>query len=49
MSWTLREYFVFTEYMIKKNVLPLFKGLTMANDQAWRKRKEKEGKGETQY
>jgi mRNA capping enzyme len=33
MSWELREYFVFTEYLIKKNVLPLFKGLTMADDQ----------------
>lgn len=33
MSWALREYFVFTEYMIKRNVLPLFKGLTMADDQ----------------
>lgn len=33
MSWALREYFVFTEYMIKKKVLPLFKGLTMADDQ----------------
>lgn len=33
MSWRLREYFVFTEYLIKKNVIPLFKGLTMADDQ----------------
>lgn len=33
MSWALREYFVFTEYLIKKNVIPLFKGLTMADDQ----------------
>nr|UYE93948.1 MAG: putative RNA-dependent RNA polymerase [Ohlsdorf virus] len=33
MSWKLREYFVFTEYLIKKNVIPLFKGLTMADDQ----------------
>lgn len=33
MTWRLREYFVFTEYLIKKNVIPLFKGLTMADDQ----------------
>lgn len=33
MSWQLREYFVFTEYLIKKEVLPLFSGLTMADDQ----------------
>ncbi|UHK03015.1 MAG: RNA-dependent RNA polymerase [Hangzhou tipula scripta rhabdovirus 1] len=33
MSWKLREYFVFTEYLIKKNILPLFTGLTMADDQ----------------
>nr|WCD55366.1 MAG: polymerase [Adumi ohlsrhavirus] len=33
MSWRLREYFVFTEYLIKKSVIPLFRGLTMADDQ----------------
>lgn len=33
MTWALREYFVFTEYMIKKKILPLFRGLTMADDQ----------------
>lgn len=33
MSWELREYFVFTEYLIKQKVLPLFRGLTMADDQ----------------
>lgn len=29
ISWQMREYFVFTEYLIKKNVLPLFQGLTI--------------------
>lgn len=33
MSWKLREYFVFTEFLIKKEIIPLFKGLTMADDQ----------------
>lgn len=33
MSWSLREYFVFSEYLIKKKIIPLFKGLTMADDQ----------------
>ena len=32
MSWVLREYFVVTEYLIKVHFLPLFKGLTMADD-----------------
>ncbi|AGO44084.1 L [Niakha virus] len=32
MSWRLREYFVVTEYLIKKHYIPLFKGLTMADD-----------------
>ncbi|WGC86344.1 MAG: RNA polymerase [Bat tupavirus BS1] len=32
MSWELREYFVFTEYLIKEFYIPLFKGLTMADD-----------------
>ncbi|AHZ45724.1 L protein [Xiburema virus] len=31
MSWELREYFVSTEYLIKKHFVPLFKGLTMAD------------------
>ncbi|AJR28341.1 polymerase [Inhangapi virus] len=31
MSWELREYFVSTEYLIKKYYVPLFKGLTMAD------------------
>lgn len=32
MSWKLREYFVITEYLIKLHFVPLFKGLTMADD-----------------
>ncbi|AGE10378.1 RNA polymerase [grass carp rhabdovirus] len=32
MSWQLREYFVITEYLIKTHYVPLFKGLTMADD-----------------
>lgn len=32
MSWDLREYFVFTEYLIKTYFVPLFYGLTMADD-----------------
>ncbi|ADB88761.1 RNA polymerase, partial [Durham virus] len=32
MSWELREYFVVTEYLIKEHFVPLFKGLTMADD-----------------
>nr|ASM90790.1 polymerase [Ord River virus] len=32
MSWELREYFVFTEYLIKEYFVPLFHGLTMADD-----------------
>lgn len=32
MSWKMREYFVVTEYIIKKHYVPLFKGLTMADD-----------------
>ncbi|UAX43327.1 polymerase [Bangoran virus] len=32
MSWELREYFVFTEYLIKEHFVPLFHGLTMADD-----------------
>ncbi|UYL95609.1 MAG: RNA-dependent RNA polymerase [Zhangjiakou Rhabd tick virus 1] len=33
MSWRLREYFVVTEQLIKYKLLPLFKGLTMADSQ----------------
>lgn len=33
MFWMLREYFVFTEYLIKTKIVPLFHGLTMADDQ----------------
>lgn len=32
MSWKLRLYFVTTEYLIKKYFVPLFNGLTMADD-----------------
>uniref|UniRef100_A0AAU7L118 Replicase n=1 Tax=Zeugodacus cucurbitae sigmavirus-B2 TaxID=3159479 RepID=A0AAU7L118_9RHAB len=32
MSWDLRDYFVITEYLIKTHYVPLFKGLTMADD-----------------
>ncbi|AJR28347.1 polymerase [Kern Canyon virus] len=32
MSWDLREYFVITEYLIKTHFVPLFNGLTMADD-----------------
>ncbi|AJR28566.1 polymerase [Keuraliba virus] len=32
MSWELREYFVITEYLIKTHFVPLFSGLTMADD-----------------
>lgn len=32
MSWKLREYFVITEYLIKMFYVPLFAGLTMADD-----------------
>nr|WAK77063.1 MAG: polymerase [Rhabdoviridae sp.] len=32
MSWKLREYFVITEHLIKTHFVPLFNGLTMADD-----------------
>ena len=32
MSWELREYFVVTEYLIKTHFVPLFQGMTMADD-----------------
>ncbi|AJR28438.1 polymerase [Sena Madureira virus] len=32
MSWVLRNYFVVTEYLIKLHFIPLFEGLTMADD-----------------
>ncbi|AIY25916.1 RNA-dependent RNA polymerase [Lepeophtheirus salmonis rhabdovirus 127] len=32
MTWRLREYFVSTEYLIKRHFVPLFSGLTMADD-----------------
>lgn len=33
MSFVVRNYFVITENIIKENFLPLFKGITMADDQ----------------
>ncbi|UNP59548.1 L protein [Rhizoctonia solani rhabdovirus 2] len=32
LSWKLREYFVMTEYLIKEHFVPLFDGLTMADN-----------------
>lgn len=32
MSWEIRDYIVMTEYLIKTHFVPLFKGLTMADD-----------------
>ncbi|APG78857.1 RNA-dependent RNA polymerase [Xinzhou nematode virus 4] len=32
MSWNLRLYFVLTEFLIKRYYVPLFSGLTMADD-----------------
>lgn len=32
MSWKIRLYFVMTEYLIKIHFLPLFSGITMADD-----------------
>ncbi|AOX47517.1 L protein [Orgi virus] len=32
LTWALREYFVITEHLIKTHFVPLFKGLTMADD-----------------
>ncbi|AAX47602.1 RNA polymerase [Tupaia virus] len=52
MSWELREYFVFTEYLIKEHFIPLFKGLTMADDMTGVIKKLLEcsnGHGETDY
>nr|QYV43069.1 MAG: RNA-dependent RNA polymerase [Mononegavirales sp.] len=34
MSWRLREYFVMTEYLIKRYFVPLFSSLTMSDDQS---------------
>lgn len=31
MTWKLRMYFVISEYMIKKDIVPRYKGLTMAD------------------
>lgn len=32
MSWNLRQYFVITEHLLKEFYVPLFTGLTMADD-----------------
>nr|AWK27025.1 L protein [Ekpoma virus] len=32
MTWNMRNYFVMTEYLIKTHIVPLFQGLTMADD-----------------
>ncbi|UJY53556.1 L protein [Mundri virus] len=32
MTWNMRNYFVFTEHIIKQHIVPLFSGLTMADD-----------------
>nr|WNV51541.1 RNA-dependent RNA polymerase [Infectious hemorrhagic syndrome virus] len=52
MSWKLREYFVMTEYLIKHNFVPLFHGLTMADDmtQVMKKMLDRsQGQGENDY
>ncbi|QIQ19254.1 polymerase [Perhabdovirus trutta] len=52
MSWELREYFVITEYLIKTHYVPLFKGLTMADDmtEVVKKMLERsQGQGEEDY
>lgn len=52
MSWELREYFVFTEYLIKSKIIPLFQGLTMADDQTTLTKKmlqNSSGQGLTDY
>ncbi|AID53192.1 large protein [Dolphin rhabdovirus] len=52
MSWELREYFVITEYLIKHHFVPLFKGLTMADDmtEVIKKMLERsQGQGELDY
>nr|AHD46130.1 RNA-dependent RNA polymerase [Eel virus American] len=52
MSWELREYFVITEYLIKTHYVPLFKGLTMADDmtEVVKKMLERsQGQGEDDY
>ncbi|QIQ19249.1 polymerase [Leman virus] len=52
MSWELREYFVITEHLIKTHYVPLFKGLTMADDmtEVVKKMLERsQGQGEDDY
>ncbi|APG78744.1 RNA-dependent RNA polymerase [Hubei dimarhabdovirus 1] len=52
MSWEIRDYFVMTEYLIKTHFVPLFKGLTMADDLTTvigKILENTEGQGETGY
>ncbi|AJG39161.1 RNA-dependent RNA polymerase [Wuhan Fly Virus 2] len=52
MSWDLRDYFVITEYLIKTHFVPLFYGLTMADDMTTVVRKMMEntsGQGSDDY
>lgn len=52
MSWEIRDYFVMTEYLIKTFFVPLFHGLTMADDLTTVMGKmliNSEGQGEDNY
>ncbi|QDZ59981.1 large protein [Harbour porpoise rhabdovirus] len=52
MSWELREYFVITEHLIKQHFVPMFKGLTMADDMTAVIKKmleRSQGQGENDY
>ncbi|AJG39207.1 RNA-dependent RNA polymerase [Wuhan Louse Fly Virus 9] len=52
MSWEIRDYFVMTEYLIKTHFVPLFDGLTMADDLTTvigKILRNTEGQGDTSY
>uniref|UniRef100_A0AAU7KZY9 Replicase n=2 Tax=unclassified Sigmavirus TaxID=1802944 RepID=A0AAU7KZY9_9RHAB len=52
MSWEIRDYFVMTEYLIKMHFVPLFRGLTMADDLTTvvgKMIENTEGQGENSY
>ncbi|QVG74767.1 RNA-dependent RNA polymerase [Mononegavirales sp.] len=52
MSWEIRDYFVMTEYLIKTHFVPLFDGLTMADDMTTvigKILRNTEGQGEDNY
>lgn len=52
MSWEMRDYFVMTEYLIKTHFVPLFDGLTMADDLTTvvgKMLKNSDGQGEIDY